>query len=216
MRDNNRRAGKLFQRVAGPNLPAPNSISAIAVAPSDGNVVYLGFTNGYIARSTNALAPSPNWSAAFVPASGGWISGVGVHPTDPNVAYATCSTYGANHVFKTLNGGVSWFSIDSIGVTGVPDIPCHWVAVRPCDPDQVYVGSELGVFASEDAGATWAPANLGLANTVVESLDFQSDNVLIAFTHGRGAYLTALEPCPGAPSVRSIQGWPPPPPAGDE
>lgn len=208
--------GAATWELAGPNLSAPNSISAIAVSPSDGNVVYLGFTNGYGARSTNALSASPNWSAFQLPVSGGWISSIGVHPGDPDIAYATSSTYGVNHITKTLNGGANWSSVDGIGAAGVPDIPCHWVAVRPCRPEHVFVASELGVFASEDGGGTWAPANLGLANTVVESLDFQGPNVLVAFTHGRGAYLTPLQPCPDGPQVRSTQGWPPPPPAGDE
>lgn len=55
------------------------------------------------------------------------------------------------------------------------------------------MGTELGVFTSQDFGVTWVPANVGLAHTVVESLDFQDDNTLVAFTHGRGAFRTELD-----------------------
>ena len=78
----------------------------------------------------------------------------------------------------------------------MPDIPVHWIEVRPCNLVASCTSrTELGVFASDDAGATWLPVNLGLPHTVVESLDFQSDDRLVAFTHGRGAYRTRLLPC---------------------
>jgi hypothetical protein len=189
--------GATLWEAAGPNFTGVDQISAIAVAPSDGNVVYLGYTSGHVARTTNALDPSPSWSVMGVPVSGGWVSSVAVDPQDPDIAYCTYSNYGIPHVWRTVNGGTDWTSIDGIAATGVPDIPVHWVAVRPCNPEQLYAGTELGVFASDDSGATWDPVNDGLANTVVESLDFQNNNTLVAFSHGRGAFRTSLEPCPG-------------------
>jgi hypothetical protein len=93
---------------------------------------------------------------------------------------------------------VVWEPIDGIEATGVPDIPVHCIAVRPCDSRQLYVGTELGVFVSDDGGAAWVPANAGLAHTVVEWLDFQDNNTLVAFTHGRGAFVAELYPCDSA------------------
>ena len=127
---------------------------------------------------------------------GGWVSSVAVDPEDPDVAYCTYSNYGIPHVLRTLNGGANWTSIDGIEAAGVPDIPAHWIAVRPCDPQQLYVGTELGVFASDDGGANWDPVNDSLAHTVVETLDFKNSQTLVAFTHGRGTFVTDLEPCP--------------------
>ncbi len=190
--------GAASWQLGGPDLAGPANISAIAIAPSDSNVVYLGYSNGYVSRTTNALDVSPAWltRSGGLPI-GGWVSSVAVDPTDPDRAYCTYSTFGVNHVYETSNGGQSWTPIDSIGIAGVPDIPVHWIAVRPCDPRQLYAGTELGVFASDDRGATWAPANAGLANTIVESLDFKNDNTLVAFTHGRGAFVAPLAPCEG-------------------
>jgi len=184
---------------AGTFPAGPDFISAIAIAPSNKRNVYMGFANGYIVRSTNALDVSPNWNLAIGGLIGGWISSIAVDPNDPKIAYCTVSSYGVPHVMRTANGGLSWTSIDGIGVAGVPDIPAHWIAVRPCHGNHLYVGTELGVFVSEDSGATWAPANIGLANTVVESLDFRDKNTLVAFTHGRGAYMTKLKPCKQRP-----------------
>jgi photosystem II stability/assembly factor-like uncharacterized protein len=186
--------GGLLWTLAGPNIPTGNKISAIAVAPSDGNIVYLGFSNGYLARTTDGLSGSPTWSVFTQGVQpGAWVSSAAVDPADPDVAYCTYSTFGVDHVLRTTNGGTTWTPIDGIAETGVPDIPVHWIAVRPSNSQQLYVGTEFGVFASDDAGSTWEPANEGGAHTVVEVLDFQDDNTLVAFTHGRGVFVTNLE-----------------------
>jgi photosystem II stability/assembly factor-like uncharacterized protein len=191
--------GSDLWEVAGPDLAGPDKISAIAIAPSDNSIVYLGFSNGYVASTTNGLDPSPTWTVFDNGLHGAWVSSVAIDPDDPDIAYCTYSNYGTpNHVLRTTNGGANWESIDGVEATGVPDIPVHCIAVRPCDSQQLYVGTELGVFVSDDAGTTWVPANIGLAHTVVEWLDFKNDDTLVAFTHGRGAYLAELEPCGGA------------------
>ncbi len=188
--------GAASWHVAGPNLPQAALISAIAIAPSDSDVVYLGFTNGYVAASSNATSESPTWSVHGSGLRvGAWISSVAVDPRNPQIAYATYASYGGEHIFRTTNGGANWAPIDGIAFDGVPDIPVHWVEARPCDPTVLYAGTELGIFASDDWGATWAPANAGLANTVVESLDFRDRDSLVAFSHGRGAYTADLAPC---------------------
>ena len=199
---------------AGGNIPLADKISAIGIAPSNGNTVYLGFSNGLVARTSNGLAPSPTWSVHYQGlVVGGWVSSVAVDPVNPNIAYVTYSNYDVPHVFRTTDGAQTWQSIDGIGFEGVPDIPVHWIAPRPCNPEELYVGTELGVFASADGGATWQPRNGGLAHVVVESLDFKTPDTLVAFSHGRGAFLAHLTPCgfaaPGAvPDGGSVPGTP--------
>ncbi len=185
---------------AGPNLNGPANQSAIAVAPSDSNTVYYGFEDGYVARSTNALDADPDWEIFDenngLPAEGAFISSVAVDHDDPDIAYATSSTFGASHIYRTADGGQTWVPIDGdVALGGVPEVPVHWIAIRPCDSSQLYVGTEVGVFASDNTGSTWAPANLGMANTVVETLDFRDEDTIVAFTHGRGTFLAELDPC---------------------
>jgi photosystem II stability/assembly factor-like uncharacterized protein len=192
---------------AGPNFPTTDSLSAVAIAPSDSNVVYLGFEDGYIVRTTNALDPVPDWTLYTNGLIGGaWVSSVAVDPTQPDIAYCTYSTYGVPHVFRKNRGSNQWTPIDGTAPDGIPDIPAHWIAVRPCDVRQLYVGTELGMFASDDGGATWDPVNTGLAHTIVETLDFTDENTLVAFTHGRGAFVTDLEP-PEPPPIPAVSTW---------
>jgi hypothetical protein len=199
--------GAGWWEAAGPNFSGVTGISAIAIAPSDGNAVYLGYQDGYIARTTNGLDPSPSWTL-FTDGlyGGGWISSIAVDPEDPDVAYCTYSTYGIPHVLRKDHGGTHWTPIDGNGSTGIPDIPAHWIAVRPSNTRQLYVGTELGAFASDDGGMTWEPVNVGLAHTIVETLDFKDDNTLVAFTHGRGAFTTELEPWGGA-AIPAVSEW---------
>lgn len=193
--------------LAGPAVAGAGRISAIAIAPTDSNVVYLGFNNGRVARTTNALAPTPSWTVSSTGLRpGAWVSSVAVDPFNPAIAYATYSTFGGRHVYKTTDGGATWAPIDGAGAGALPDLPVHWIEVRPCNASQLYLGTELGVFASDDGGASWAPANPNVPTTVVESLDFPSDSQLVAFTHGRGAFLAALGGCGVCPSDLSHDG----------
>ena len=193
---------------AGPDLSGPGTISAIAVAPTDSNVVYLGFNNGFVARSTDALAASPSWTTFTAGLRlGAWVSSVAVDPANPDIAYATYSTFGGKHVYRTVNGGVSWAPIDGVGAGALPDLPVHWLAVRACNSQQLYLGTELGVFASDDGGASWLPTSPGVPTTIVESLDFRSNNELVAYTFGRGAFLATLAPCVGCTGDLNADGF---------
>ncbi len=62
------------------------------------------------------------------------------------------------------------------------------------------------MFASDDGGASWLPVNDGLAHTIVETLDFKGDNTLVAFTHGRGTFLTQLDHCE-EPEIPAVSEW---------
>ncbi len=199
--------GAAWWEAVGPNFAGAGRISAIAIAPSDSNVVYLGYEDGYVARTMNGLDPSPSWTLYTDGLLlGAFISSIAVDPEDTGIAYCTYSNYGIPHVLRKDSGSSNWTPIDGGGSSGIPDIPAHWVAVRPCDGQQLYVGTELGVFASDDGGATWSPANAGLAHTIVETLDFKNDNSLVAFTHGRGAFIAGLEPCESA-AIPAVSEW---------
>lgn len=199
--------GAVLWEPAGPNLASAGRISAIAIAPSDSSVVYVGFEDGYIARTTNALDPLPDWTLYT---NGlyqwGWISSVAVDPAEPDVSYCTYSTYGISHVLKKNRGSSVWSPIDGSGSSTIPDVPAHWIAIRPCNTEQLYVGTELGVFASDNAGLTWEPVNNGAAHTIVETLDFKDDNTLVAFTHGRGVFVAELDPC-AEPLIPTLSEW---------
>ena len=75
--------------------------------------------------------------------------------------------------------------------TGLIDINFNTIVVNPNNPSQVFVGSDVGVWKSENAGGTWVPFSLGLPETPVIDLKIFNANGLVllrASTHGRGLY----------------------------
>jgi uncharacterized protein (TIGR03437 family) len=175
------------------------SVSAIGVSPKDGNRVLAGVTNGTIYRSTNALTTDAATTWASTRPRTGYVSWLTWDPVNPNVAYATYSSFNASasdkHVYKSTDAGATWTAIDGTGTTGIPDIPVHCILVDPRKTNVLYVGTDLGVFVSTDGGANWLVENTGFANVVTESLAFNSSNGLshlYAFTHGRGAFKVRL------------------------
>ncbi|MBS1806716.1 MAG: hypothetical protein JST84_00825 [Acidobacteria bacterium] len=166
-------------------------VSAIAIAPTDANWVLAGDEFGYIYGTDRALSTTflDQWDS--IKPRDGFVSGITIDPKDKNIAYATYSTFGDPHVWRTINAGQTWESIDGTGTNALPDIPVHCLVVDPSNTQRLYIGTDIGVFASLDGGANWSVENTGFPNVVVESLVLNIQNgvtTLYAFTHGRGAW----------------------------
>ncbi|MCI0339507.1 MAG: hypothetical protein L0226_18190 [Acidobacteria bacterium] len=171
---------------------AGNRVSALAVAPTDANYVLVGSGQGFINRTSISLTANLNTVWPSVQPRAGFVSWVTFDPTNRDIAYATYSTFGGQHVWRSINAGATWSPIDGSGTTGIPDIPVHCIVVDPSNTARLFIGTDLGVFVSTDSGATWAVETTGFANTVTESLSLvttsDGTSTLFAFTHGRGAY----------------------------
>ena len=166
-------------------------ISAIAVAPTDANWVLAGNATGDLFGTDKALMTTRRDIWDSVHPRDGFVSSVAIDPKNKEIAYATYSTFGDPHVWKTVNGGQTWLPMDGTGANKIPDIPVHSLVIDPGNTQRLYVGTDLGVFASLDGGATWNVENTGFPNTVVETLAINVHNgvtTLYAFTHGRGAW----------------------------
>ena len=180
------------------------SVSAIATHPLDGNRVLVGMSDGCFHYNTAALsAPATGVWPGGATIANGPISSMAWDPNNLNVAYATTSIFGLNTVFKSTDGGATWASVMGAGATALPQIPAHSVVVNPAASNQVFVGTDLGVFTSTDGGASWYRENTGFANVVVESLVINetAPYKLFAFTHGRGAWMTNLNTNAAAPAA---------------
>jgi ligand-binding sensor domain-containing protein len=64
----------------------------------------------------------------------------------------------------------------------------------PRDPAVLYVGTDLGVYSSEDHGRTWQVLGRGLPTTPVHDLALQPRALdLVAATHGRSVFVLDIE-----------------------
>jgi photosystem II stability/assembly factor-like uncharacterized protein len=164
------------------------SIGAVAVAPSDARVVWVG-TGEANARN------SVSWgNGVFVSRDAGktWrhaglvethhIGRIVVHPHDPDHAYVAAlgRLWGPNRrrgVFRTRDGGRTWEHVLKIdGDTGCVDL-----VMSPSDPQTLYAaaycvrrgafsggdpavqfGPEAGIWKTTDEGKTWMKLTKGL------------------------------------------------------
>jgi hypothetical protein len=139
-------------------------------------------------RSVTAIAvDSVNPKAAFVAYSG--FSCPGISGCD-----------GLGHIFFTNNVGAAWMQVDG----NLPDVPVNDIVIDQTDAtdNTIYIATDAGLYASANATAgsatTWSMPQAGLPNSPVLSLKLRSvSRLLVAATHGRGAWSTVLPALPG-------------------
>jgi photosystem II stability/assembly factor-like uncharacterized protein len=119
-------------------------------------------------------------------------------PADANLLYVTLSGFDEGtpeqpgHVFKTadaLDAAPVW-----VDVSPPANLPQNAVALDPVVPNIVYVGSDIGVWKSDDAGSTWLHLGpeTGMPNVAVFDVEIHpTARRVFAFTHGRGAFVLA-------------------------
>lgn len=163
-------------------------ISTIAVSPANSDVVWVGHEDGAVFVSLNATSATPTWqrrdhqgSKPLTPTR--YCTRIVPHATDINTAYVTFGGFVADNVWFTQDGGATWKALGA----ALPAAPVRTLAVHPRRTQFIYIGTEVGVFASSDSGATWSPTNEGPANVSADEL-FWSGQTLVCATHGRGLY----------------------------
>jgi len=104
--------------------------------------------------------------------------------------------YGVTSIWFTNDAGANWSSIEG----NFPDIPVKCILQNPLLPQELIIGTELGVWATADytSGAPiWVPTTNGMSDVTVLDLDVRaSDNVILATTHGRGMFTSQFTATP--------------------
>ncbi len=199
--------GESWTAISGDLTKGPDSahgraaISAIAVAPSDPNTIYVGTSDGNVQVTANR---GRTWSnVTRPPLPNRWVSRIAVDPHNPQVAYVVFNGFNTHtphtpgHVFKTTNRGRTWQDISG----NLPDIPVLSLALDPGHPGTVYIGTDIGVFRTVDDGRHWELFGTGLpAVPVVDVIYHARSRTLIAATHGRSVYKLTLSGPPPTPT----------------
>jgi photosystem II stability/assembly factor-like uncharacterized protein len=160
------------------------SVGAVAVAPSDPNVVWVGMGSACIRGNTSAgdgvyrsTDAGRSWYHVGLPEAG-QIGRIAVHPTDPDTAWVAAlgHAFGPNRergVYRTRDGGRSWENVlwvsDEAGAVDLALDPSNprivyattWQAVRK-PWDMISGGPGSGLFRSLDGGDTWVELTEGL------------------------------------------------------
>jgi len=184
------------------------SIGAIAVAPSDPNIVYVASGEGLhrpdlsvgngIYKSTDA---GKTWTHLGL-RDGFQIPSLAVDPRDPNRVFAAVlgHPYGPNEergLFRSTDGGQTWQKVlykdENTGASDVEIDPSNadviyasmWEACEgPWEDGNKVDGTGGGLFKSTDGGGTWHPLTNGLPK------DLSQLYVAIAPTNSNRLYAT--------------------------
>jgi photosystem II stability/assembly factor-like uncharacterized protein len=175
------------------------TITTVAAAKTDGNVIYVGTDDGLLWRTSNLGAewtlledpddPSTPTNEDDLP--GTWVTRVAVDPTDAEIAYATFSGFRSGdstpHVVRTADGGASWTNVSG----NLPAAPVNDIVVIP--GGKLAVGTDTGVFLSTDGGASWLTLGSGLPAVPILDIRYhQATNTITAATFGHGIQRVVL------------------------
>jgi photosystem II stability/assembly factor-like uncharacterized protein len=156
-------------------------ISAISVAPSNGQDVYVGTNTGKFFVSNDGGNSFAERSQGL---PGRPLTKIAIDANVPTKVFVTYSDFGTGHVFLTTDSGVSWTDISS----NLPDVPTQTILLG-AGGKTIYVGTDKGVYFSTDNGQVWSFLGGGLPRVVVVDLALTVDGKLVAATHGRGVWV---------------------------
>ncbi len=136
---------------------------AVAGAPSQPNLAYIGFDNGGVWRSTDY---GSTWVPIFDRNPTGSIGAIAVAPSNPNIVYVGTGAgiirpdlAVGDGVYKSIDGGKTWTHLGLRDTQMIANID-----VDPTNPNRLFVAalghpygpnSERGIFRSTDGGASF-------------------------------------------------------------
>ncbi len=129
-----------------------SSIRAIAVAPSDPQVLAVGISDGVL-LSTDGGKQWDRISRGYRSLYN--VESMAFDPRDSNTLYV-----GTWHLgFKTTNLGKKW---DAIHEGMVTDSDMFSLLVNPKDPENLYASACTGIYRSDNGGTNWTKLKSGL------------------------------------------------------
>lgn len=172
--------------------PSDFHIHAVAVAPSDPDVIYVGSVNDTVYPDlTFNLDGAHIWKSSdhgetFQEMSNGFpietktsINAIIVHPTDPRIAYAMTSlheTETAIGIYKTTDGAESWFAVNE----GL-DPFTNDLQIDPINPEILYAATESGVYKTINGGKAWYKTSNGISPDPVIDMAIDPLNPLVLY-----------------------------------
>ncbi|OGU03920.1 MAG: hypothetical protein A2W29_10360, partial [Gemmatimonadetes bacterium RBG_16_66_8] len=169
-----------------------STIVTIAESPVRAGVIWVGTDDGNIQVTQDGGRTWTNVTGnvrGLPPAS--WAARIEASPHEAGTAYVAVDRHRDDDfgpiVFRTTDYGRSWTSLrGNLPALGYVQV----VREDPVVPDLLYVGTELGIFASWDGGQRWVSLRNNLPPVSVRDIKVHPrEHDLIVGTHGRGAFI---------------------------
>lgn len=193
----------------------------VNVEPEAGNYMFVSGWNGKLYRfddleSIYDQTDVPDNMAKEIHTAGTAITGISVDPNDPNHVVITVGGYGnvsggkVQESFNALSEDPTWNNI-WISSGELTQMPCYDVVIDKMDASgqTMVVGTEYGVFATDNGGDDWTMVNLNMgtgtdqASAPVHDVKQQwresgpystisNEGAIYIATHGRGIFRSDL------------------------
>ena len=96
----------------------------------------------------------------------------------------------AVYVWRSTDFGATWEDISA----NIPAGPVNVIREDPKDKNILYLGTDVGVYVSKNAGENWEVLG-NLPCTYVHDLAIHPrENMIIIATHGRGMFILDADP----------------------
>ena len=147
------------------------------------------------------------------------VTGIAIDPNDGNNVIVTIGNYGNSGYVRrstnALSANPTFEIIDGVGVNALPASPAYDAVIDRRDPNKVLIGTEFGVFGTENAFETatvidpvtgnnavdvrWTEENNGMGRAPVFAIDQMifgategaiNEGKIYIGTHGRGVFET--------------------------
>ena len=166
------------------------TIVAFSESPIEQNLLYVGTDDGLIQVTENG---GENWEKITVTGAPerSYVNEVLASHHSADVVYAAFNhhKYGdfKPYLFQSMDRGKTWKNIGN-------NLPkrgsIYAIEEDHLDKDLLFVGTEFGVFFSNDGGSEWKQLKAGLPTIAVRDIAIQErENDLVLGTFGRGFYV---------------------------
>ncbi len=184
--------------VSWTNINGQNSADCIAIGTDGTNFNLVASRNSRMMISNNPTAVTPVWTTVTTPNFNN-ISSIAVNPANKNEIWFTCSGYSpSDKVYRSGDGGATWSNLS----LSLPNIPVYSIVFgnnTNSPSGAVYIGTELGIYYTDNTIVDWEPFYNGLPMCLVTDLFVNyAGNRIYASTYGRGIWQSDLyNSCPG-------------------
>ena len=161
---------------------------------SDTTTVGYIFGTGIMLRINNLLdhgaGEEISLSTSLMNAIGNaFIKDFEIHPQSPDTLYVAISSFYTQPrvwmVTNALSDSPMWESISGDLPTG---LPVNGIAISHDDTDKIIIGTDYGVYTSDNGGENWV-LETAIPNVPIFEVKLRhSDNKLFIYTHGRGIW----------------------------
>jgi hypothetical protein len=160
-------------------------VSAIAIAPSDPTVIYVGYNSGVVQKSVNGGGSFSTLSTHPFGA-GNYVTGLSVNPSNPNELSASFAIRSTNRFSLSNPHAAQWNGSTWVNITG--NLPTVGAVSRVVYANaNLLAATDFGIFGSTDGGTNWTPVGTGLPAVQVMDINVATDGIYIV-THGRGSW----------------------------